>query len=889
MIQWTTAAREELKRYCARLRPALETSGADAGEVAEDLKRHIDEEAAVAKLPAVTEHDVRRILSRMGEPDLRPIEAPAIDSTSVGEEQRPLTPKPKPLRLALLVFGVALPLITLGIELATHMCAGAFFDPIPTWWHVLLVAFVPLTNFLVWRATRDSGQRHRNLLAWLNAFVLGITLFYALIFLPLIPPAVPAVIFLGWGLLPMSPLFAFAAAARLRRHLRCLDGNDRALSGLWLGIALAFAVVALIQLPTSLTQIGLLMATSDSPDERSRGLRWLRSFGNGQALLRACYGRARWAQNLDLISWLFTDGHSVSDADARNIYYRVTGRAFNTVPAPQIYTARGRWNVLEEEFTWDNDQGGDSVAGRVKGLSLASSRQDGFIDADAALAYLEWTLEFKNISTLQREARAQILLPPGGVVSRLTLWINGEEREAAFGGRSQVREAYRNVVTQRRDPVLVTTCGPDRVLVQVFPVQPNGGLMKARIGITTPLILTQAGEAALPWPCFLERNFTIPDGFKHALWVESKQPLESAGGRLKADRAQSGLTAVRGEVTESELSHPQHVVRIRRDSAMREAWTIDARDENNRLIRQIITEGTATPPERVVFVVDGSQAMEEHFSAIAGTLENLPAGIEFAVLAANGQLADSPLPAQRGSAETYRSAARELGRMQAMGGQDNVPALVRAWDLAAASPQGVIVWIHGPQPILLDNAEQLKQRFERRPDSPLLYEIQTHTGPNRIIEKLDGIASVKSVPRLEGLDGDLKRLFTAWGGSTKSFALVRERLNADMPVASMRGKQTSLHLARLWALDEILRLVATRRFDQALQLAGRYQLVTAISGAVVLESQTQYQAAGLKPVEAQSVPAVPEPSTWVLLVMGLACFAGQAFRRRKPNRHGFSA
>ena len=525
----------------------------------------------------------------------------------------------------------------------------------------------------------------------------------------------------------------------------------------------------------------------------------------------------------------------------------------------------------------------------MKGLSLANSRQDGFIDADAALAYVEWTLEFKNVSTLQREARAQILLPPGGVVSRLTLWINGEEREAAFGGRSQVREAYRNVVAQRRDPVLVTTCGPDRALVQWFPVQPNGGLMKARIGITAPLILTQAGEAALPWPCFLERNFTIPEGFKHTLWVESKQPLESSGGRLKADRAQSGLAAVRGDVTEAELSHPQNVVRIRRDSAMREAWTMDTRDESNRMIRQIITESEAATPERLVFVVDGSRAMQEHFPAIAETFENLPAGIDFAVIVANDQLASSALRVEKASPEACRRVAADLRRVNATGGQDNVPALVRAWDLASESPQGVIVWIHGPQPILLDNAEQLKQRFERRPQSPLLHEIQTHAGPNRITEKLDGIAAVKSVPRLEGLDGDLKRLIASWGGSRKGLALMRERLNADMPVASRQGKQTSLHLARLWALDEILRLVAARKFEQAQQLAGRYQLVTPISGAVVLETQAQYQTAGLKPVDAQSVPAVPEPSTWVLLVLGLALGAGQALRRRKANRREFSA
>jgi len=671
--------------------------------------------------------------------------------------------------------------------------------------------------------------------------------------------------------------------------LRCLGGNDLALPGLWRGATLAFAVITLIQLPTSLTHIGMLKATSDSPDERTRGLRWLRSFGDEQALLRACYGRTRWAQDLDLITWLFSDGHSVSDTDARNIYYRVTGRAFNTVPPPQIYTARGRWNVLDEEFTWDNDQGGSEVAGRVKGLSLANSRQDGFIDADAALAYLEWTLEFKNVSTLQREARAQILLPPGGVVSRLTLWINGEEREAAFGGRSQVREAYQNVVTQRRDPVLVTTCGPDRVLVQCFPVPADGAMMKVRIGITAPLTLLQEEVAALRWPCFLERNFTIREDFKHTVWTEAKQPLSVPSGDLKVEQSHSGVEVVRGHLTQQGLGDPENAVIVRRSPGVKQAWVVDSREETQRIIRQKIERREPTRPTRAVFVVDGSSGMDEHYPAIAAAITNLPDGLEFAILIALDEakaVRPSALPA---TLENRRHAIDLLRQSKPAGGQDNVPALIHAWDLAAESANGVIVWIHGPQPVLLEDAESLRQRVERRPDFPLLHEFQTGIGPNRIAEKLDGIAAVKSVPRLGTTRRDLDHLIATWSGSDKSFSLVREKLGADIAVGSLPGKQTSLHLARLWALDEILRLTAARKFDQALQLAGRYQLVTQISGAVLLETQSQYQAAGLKPVDANSVPAVPEPSTRVLLLLGLALVAGEALWRRKRKRHEFSA
>lgn len=47
-----------------------------------------------------------------------------------------------------------------------------------------------------------------------------------------------------------------------------------------------------------------------------------------------------------------------------------------------------------------------------------------------------------------------------------------------------------------------------------------------------------------------------------------------------------------------------------------------------------------------------------------------------------------------------------------------------------------------------------------------------------------------------------------------------------------------------------------------------YQLVTPVSGAVVLETQQQYVPTGLTPVDPQTVPAIPEPGTWALLALG---------------------
>jgi hypothetical protein len=270
------------------------------------------------------------------------------------------------------------------------------------------------------------------------------------------------------------------------------------------------------------------------------------------------------------------------------------------------------------------------------------------------------------------------------------------------------------------------------------------------------------------------------------------------------------------------------------------------------------------------------------YPAIAEALSKLPPGTELTVLlAADG--VDTICAARAGDAALYSRVAERLRKIKAVGGHDNVPALLRAWDLAAENPNGVIIWVHGRQPVLLDSAEELRQRFERRSGHPWLWEIQTQTGPNRVAEKLDGLQSVVAVPRLGGLSNDLARLFGSWGN--RSLQLARDRSGPVLPASASAGKETSSHLARLWARDEVLRLAAARKFNEAMQLAARYQLVTPVSGAVVLESQAQYDRAGLKPVEAATVPVVPEPQTWVLMLLGSAVFVPKLLRRRRRVSH----
>lgn len=883
MIEWTPSAREELDRHLATMRTRLDSAGADVAEVREDLRRHIDEEAASTGLGVVTAEEVGRILRQMGEPD--PViagDSPAPQAARLAEcRPEPLVPSSK-ATVFIFLFGVVLPAVTLCIESSTHMCAQTFFDPIPTFWHVLLVAAVPLVNLLTIIHAGYPGRRWHASVEWLNAVAIGVSIIYTLIFVPLLPLAVIAVILFGMGLLPMAPLFSLIGAIVCRRYLRRYSAQTgRVLrKRLAAGVVLGMVLFASGEVPGTLTRFGMQMAASGSPEEVQRGVRLLRWAGSRDVMLRACYERPRGAT--DLVGFILAETSPISTEKSREIFYRVTGLPFNAVPMPKLRGLDRTWD--DEVFfpSFDTDLGGEQVGARVRNLSLASSQLDGIIDANAALGYLEWTLVFKNSGSMrQQEARAEVALPPGGTVSRLTLWVNGQEREAAFAGRNQTRQAYQGVVQQRRDPVLVTTRGPDRVLVQCFPV-PINGEMKVRLGITLPVPLDGGAEAFVPLPRFVDRNFGVPGTLRHALWLESHSPIRPGDPSLLAEHPEGKLYALRGELSDAELMREADVIRIQRSPEAVVAWTADPQDPQGHVIVQKLVEAPVARPDCVVLVADGSRTMGKVLPQVAAALDSLPAGIELGLVGALD--AAEILSPPRGESPTpYATIAEQLRKISCEGGRDNVPALAEAWELASARPNSLILWVHGPQPVTFDNVHELRQRWERRPNGPRLLTLQAVPGPSRVVDALDGIDGITSLPTTADVAGELKRLFAGWAGKGGRLKAVRERVPAGA-VGEQAGKQTSAHLARLWAFDEVGRLVRTSgrgKLEQAIQLAAKYQIVTPVSGAVVLETQAQYDAAGLRPADPATVPSIPEPQTWAMLAVAAVVLGYAVYRRRQ--------
>ncbi|MEO7653920.1 MAG: VIT domain-containing protein, partial [Bryobacteraceae bacterium] len=772
-----------------------------------------------------------------------------LDSPAVRSQSTLQTPPPRvhPARAGILeMFGIVLALVTIGVELVTGMSAEIYFDPMPSPAHILLALYVPAANFWVWWVLRRGSAVAPAVLATANAAAMGVASFYTLVYLPILPlAAIGALVILG--LLPAAPLFSLITTISLRRRLRAAEPRVP----LWCyGFALGLVALVAVDLPSYLTAYGLRRASD--PSTAASGIQLLRRWGSEEEMQRAGgWRRSRLPLAL---------APSTSPTQAREIYYRVTGRLFDESASPSTRNRRSfRFPV------WDAHQGGNAVGGRVEGVSLASSRLDGSIDATALTSYVEWTVAVRNTDPVQREARAEIRLPAGAMVSRATLWIDGDEREAAFGPRGKVRAAYQRVVQARRDPLLVTTSGPSRVLVQCFPIPP-GGEMKFRLGITAPLAIDSARTASLQLPYFSDRNFAISPDSRHLVWIESKQMLSTESAVLSAEISR-GIYALRASLTDEKLAAPSRLVRIDRIPDSGVAWTPDPH-ATGFAVRQRVEARHAVPFRKIIAVVDGSAGMEPFQKEIAAAMAAAPVEMDLIVA----------------SDEVLKPSLARFRDLRFEGGMDNVPALEAAVKQAARDGGAAVVWIHGAQRVLFSPPETLRQLWQRRPGASRVYAVQAWPGSSKVLAELEDAGAIQSVPRAASLRADLAALFARLVNPSTEEVPVRERVVYKNEAPAEWGPRTSSHLARLWAFDEVgrgLERHAPGSQEEAAALAAKYQLVTAVSGAVVLESQRQYQEAGLDPANPGSVPTVPEPEEWMLLAVVSVLLTIALYRRRR--------
>ena len=749
------------------------------------------------------------------------------------------------------LFGaVVLPVLAfaLGVCLMFDPFAN-YLSPMPNWGTGALVAFVILANLFLWIAAGSRPRRGFGFMGTLNAAAATVSLFFCVKCIPHMFVGGLAAVFGFWyfglgliGLLAYAPLTSFIYGIVLRRRLAAIrDKADNAqsaeprplplrfkprkLPGLGRGILIGIVLVMLGHAQGFVSLAGVRMAASPDPSTATRGVKLLRAIHAGDDIHNVLHG----PRSLFFNVLSRTTTHDI-DINPDILYYQVTGQN------PEY---RGSRRGFRSRF--DFHRGDTTIGGVLEGLSLDGSVYETAVDASCGLGYAEWTMTFGNAMNWDQEARARLVLPHGAVVSRLTLWVNGEEQEAAFGGRGETTAAYQSVVRRNRDPVLVTSCGPDQVMVQCFPVTHGDATMKIRLGLTIPLSYRSDGSAILPTPVFAAANFAIPPSL---LGMPEAVAVPEAASRLAPV-----------------------------------AFCPDALSGTNApmaIVQQAAPAAAPATPGRWIVVVDGSAALRPHADAIFDAL---------APLAWDGGdlwfVGDEPPKAP----VPLSDAAKALSPRNFAGGRFSLHAIAKAVrDAERNGGKAQILWIHGPQPVAYESAEALAAMLRNAPDGVSFTSFQVVPGPCRLLASLDGVPRATALAWADetaadaGLADAIHDLAAPWAVPQ----IKRSRVPAgDVPADAEKAGD---HIGRLWALEEVLSTYRPGKpttLAPAKEIACGWRIVSPVSGAVVLENEQQFQQNGLEQVNPESVPTVPEPGDVACLLAVALVLAFCLFRLKK--------
>ncbi|SEH08458.1 VIT domain-containing protein [Candidatus Venteria ishoeyi] len=757
------------------------------------------------------------------------------------------------------LFGILLPIIALLMDRHWQVLTYNQLDSWRYFIHIALIACVPFANLLVMALEMKkpeliiSPNQLRNL-SMLLGISLGSCLLYSITFLPIMPFGVIAILFYGIGFLVLAPLFGLWTTLLCVKSLRQHQGikSGWTLPGLRLGLVLVLLVYAGLYAPTWWTQYHVKQAVSlsSSDAQRARSIALLRHMGADKLLnpVSMMDGLA-----IDPLGWVSHSAPHLSYQERAALYFRVTGKAFDA----NTMRPRGFGN-------WDQHAGSSTIGGRIKGLKLNTTKMSGKVNADAGEAYLEWSFIFENKTNRNQEARAEIHLPPGAVVSRVTLWVNGEPREAAFAGSEKVRQAYQKVVQRNRDPLLVSHIAPDQILMQCFPVPPQRE-MKVRIGISVPLVVTEASQAHLRLPYMQARNFFLSQR-KLELNLSTDRAMASIPETWQVSKnTKTGLNATFPATSIAQIQ----VLKIPRNPLITQAWAEDERTQGNtRFVLHKLQQQAVTIPQHLAIVVDGSGGMASYLPSLRQALKTLPSTIHLRGFFAGDQLQIAENLSSADGLDDW------LADLDIIGGRDNVAALEAALKWAKQYPTGAVLWLHGPIPHLLNAPQSLVTALKANTQVNL-YEYQMGIGDNKLLSAVKHATNLRKIAQWGDVRQDLSNFIQTWSHKTALSWTWQQQEQA--PAAAKHRIQGSFHLARLWAYQRILE---QPKGSAALTLASTYQLVTPISGAVVLENAQQYEDAKLKPVDATKVPSVPEPELVILLGVVLLLWLLMLWRRR---------
>jgi hypothetical protein len=619
-----------------------------------------------------------------------------------------------------------------------------------------------------------------------------------------------------------------------------------------------------------------LKAVSTEASERNAGLRELRALDPERELRMEC-SDSRAAG----LSGLFIP---LKPTSQHELYFAVTGKP---------YSLR-EFNNKDISFMADDDLKRRIVGEKVPGLSLIRSSMDGSVHPDTLSSTLNWTFVFKNGSQAPQEARSELGLPPGAVITRLTLWSHGEPQDAtvAAAGKAEGFTDSNWKQVSLNSPAIVSDLGHGRMLLHCYPVAQEEEL-KVSVTMVIPLKPDGSKAASLILPTFIASNFDLA-GNNHLLKLRSSGALSSSAKNLACGAIAGGEKTIAGTLTDKQLEISNLSITAARNELTRPIVLLDKmairlaqEDEKKREERRRrASEYTSSQAERqIIVMIDGSKGVNSQIADVTKALDGKPAGrmkhrpaiktVPPRYVVENVTRVAAPAPKHLvvvvdGSA-TVKQYAPELSAALAklpagiptdliiasqeqekaikpvplaqglaqikntdfVGGQNNLQAVVNAAEIAGERKGGAVLWVHGPQPSLNEEIYIMSQYAV----TPAFYELQVGSGDTDTFDFFKNhseIGPFSQVPRNStNLTDDLTTFFSKWKPDSNDYAVSLSQTTVRPEEAVTISDQEANELLALNASQECDRLISTRHIRKAARIAIAYGVVTPVSCALI--------------------------------------------------------
>lgn len=494
---------------------------------------------------------------------------------------------------------------------------------------------------------------------------------------------------------------------------------------------------------------------------------------------------------------------------------------------------------------------------------------------ESRIAYTEKTItvfcdepakEWQN----QREAIYTFYLPEGGVVTSLSLWINGKEEKARLTTQSKADSAYKTIVgVESRDPSVVHWQEGNTVSVRVFPVL-TGQNRVFKIGVTAPLKLTD-GQLVYENLYFRGPDVTNATEIRQVDWVNMP----------------GGFAMPEGYTANGNSRY------IKKSGAYEQGWQLSFKDPGIRQGTFSFDQHSYTiEPARIVL-------QDASFSRVYLDINELwsEQDIRDAINAIKGQSSlyvysdrtdqlNGDYEKDKELLNTLRKRHFSIFPFYAIEDKEHSLVVTKG----TSSSPNLSDLKNSEFGDRLENSIRAGGRYNvfcmSAQESPYLKALKEHRVFNYAhgeVALLERYVNEKKYP--ENIEND-------------STAVVESAGVQLVQTANKGVSDAPDHLMRLYAYNSIMRKLGTGIFtnqetDTALvSQAEQAYIVTPVSSLVVLETQTDYDRFGisesknsLQNATLKSGGAVPEPEEWALIIIACAALLWTVYRKKSKEQY----